>query len=127
MPPHCDGRTSGWVAIAIAGATGGRRQSSAGVELTEIHDDIEAIRVCRIGCVCDPCRRDRSGRNRQQKSTEAEFFNRAPNQEDRDVEILKEGLARLGYLEGSDLVIEARFAEGNPNPRLPALLRNSSA
>jgi ABC-type uncharacterized transport system substrate-binding protein len=46
------------------------------------------------------------------------LFNRAPNQEDRDVEILKEGLARLGYLEGSDLVIEARFAEGNLN-RLP--------
>jgi putative tryptophan/tyrosine transport system substrate-binding protein len=41
------------------------------------------------------------------------LFNRAPNQEDRDVEILKEGLARLGYVEGSNLVIEARFAEGN--------------
>ncbi len=41
------------------------------------------------------------------------LFNRAPNQEDRDVEILKEGLARLGYVEGSNLIIEARFAEGN--------------
>jgi len=46
------------------------------------------------------------------------LFNRAPNQEDRDVEILKEGLARLGYVEGSNLVIEARFAEGNLD-RLP--------
>ena len=46
-------------AITIAGQPGGRRQSRAD-ELTEIHDDIEAIRVCRIGCVCDPCRRDRS-------------------------------------------------------------------
>ena len=46
------------------------------------------------------------------------LFNRAPNQEDRDVEILKEGLARLGYVEGSNLVIEAGFAEGNLN-RLP--------
>lgn len=41
------------------------------------------------------------------------LFNRAPNQDDRDVELLKEGLARLGYVEGSNLVIEARFAEGN--------------
>src|SRR4029450_2813656 len=46
------------------------------------------------------------------------LFNRAPNQEDRDVEILKEGLARQGYVEGSNLVIEARFAEGNLD-RLP--------
>ena len=46
------------------------------------------------------------------------LFNRAPNQEDRDVEILKEGLARLGYVEGSNLVIEARFAEGDLD-RLP--------
>ena len=48
------------------------------------------------------------------------LFNRAPNQEDRDVEILKEGLVRLGYVEGSNLVIEARFAEGNLD-RLPGL------
>jgi len=46
------------------------------------------------------------------------LFNRAPNQEDRDAEILKEGLAQLGYVEGSNLVIEARFAEGNLD-RLP--------
>ena len=46
------------------------------------------------------------------------LFNRAPNQEDRDVEILKEGLARLGYVEGSNLLVEARFAEGNLD-RLP--------
>jgi putative ABC transport system substrate-binding protein len=46
------------------------------------------------------------------------LFNRAPNQEDRDIEILKEGLARLGYVEGSNLIIEARFAEGNLD-RLP--------
>ena len=46
------------------------------------------------------------------------LFNRAPNQEDRDVEILKEGLARLGYVQGSNLVVEARFAEGNLD-RLP--------
>jgi len=46
------------------------------------------------------------------------LFNRAPNQEDRDVELLKEGLARLGYVEGSNLIIEARFAEGNLD-RLP--------
>ena len=36
------------------------------------------------------------------------LFNRAPNQEDRDAEILKAGLAQLGYVEGSNLVIEAR-------------------
>jgi putative ABC transport system substrate-binding protein len=46
------------------------------------------------------------------------LFNRAPNQEDKDVEILREGLARLGYAEGSNLVIEARFADGNLD-RLP--------
>src|SRR5215207_3420336 len=46
------------------------------------------------------------------------LFNRAPGQEDKDVEILKEGLARLGYIEGSNLVIEARFAEDNLD-RLP--------
>ena len=46
------------------------------------------------------------------------LFNRAPNQEDRDAEILKEGLARQGYVEGANLVIEARFAEGNLD-RLP--------
>ena len=46
------------------------------------------------------------------------LFNRTPNQEDRDVELLREGLARLGYVEGSNLVIEARFAEGNLD-RLP--------
>ena len=50
------------------------------------------------------------------------LFNRAPGQEDRDVEILREGLARLGYLEGSNLVIEARFAEGNLD-RLPGFAR----
>src|SRR5215211_7877662 len=50
------------------------------------------------------------------------LFNRAPNQEDRDVEILKEGLARLGYVEGANLVIEARFAEGNLD-RLPGFAR----
>ena len=38
------------------------------------------------------------------------LFNRAPNQEDRDVEILKEGLARLGYVEGS------RFRRGTRRP-----------
>jgi putative ABC transport system substrate-binding protein len=48
------------------------------------------------------------------------LFNRAPNQEDRDAEILKAGLAQLGYVEGSNLVIEARFAEGNLD-RLPGL------
>jgi len=46
------------------------------------------------------------------------LFNRTPNQEDRDFELLKEGLARLGYVEGSNLVIEARFADGNLD-RLP--------
>jgi putative ABC transport system substrate-binding protein len=40
------------------------------------------------------------------------LFNRAPNQSDRDVELLREGLARLGYVEGTNLVLEARFAEG---------------
>jgi len=50
------------------------------------------------------------------------LFNRAPNQEDRDVEILKEGLARLGYVEGSNLKIEARFAEGNLD-RLPGFAK----
>jgi putative ABC transport system substrate-binding protein len=50
------------------------------------------------------------------------LFNRAPNQEDRDVEILKEGLARLGYVEGANLIIEARFAEGNLD-RLPGFAR----
>src|SRR5215204_1445800 len=46
------------------------------------------------------------------------LFNRAPNQDDRDVEILKEGLAGLGYVEGSNLIIEVRFAEGQLD-RLP--------
>ena len=46
------------------------------------------------------------------------LFNRAPNQADRDVEMLREGLARLGYVEGSNLIIEARFAEGKLD-RLP--------
>jgi putative tryptophan/tyrosine transport system substrate-binding protein len=46
------------------------------------------------------------------------LFNRAPHQEDRDVEMLEEGLARLGYVQGSNLVIEARFAEGHLD-RLP--------
>ena len=50
------------------------------------------------------------------------LFNRAPNQEDRDVEILREGLARLGYVEGTNLVIEARFAEGNLD-RLPGFAK----
>ena len=39
------------------------------------------------------------------------LFNRAPDQEDRDVEILKEGLARLGYV-GANLIVRfARFYE----------------
>jgi len=46
------------------------------------------------------------------------LFNRAPNQEDQDVELLRQGLARLGYVEGSNLVLEARFAEGRLD-RLP--------
>lgn len=46
------------------------------------------------------------------------LFNRAPNQEDRDFELLREGLARLGSVEGFNLIIEARFAEGNLD-RLP--------
>jgi putative ABC transport system substrate-binding protein len=50
------------------------------------------------------------------------LFNRGPGQEDRDVELLKEGLARLGYVEGSNLVLEARFAEGNLD-RLPGFAR----
>lgn len=50
------------------------------------------------------------------------LFNRAPNQEDRDFELLREGLARLGYVEGSNLVIEARFAEGTLD-RLPGFAR----
>jgi putative tryptophan/tyrosine transport system substrate-binding protein len=50
------------------------------------------------------------------------LFNRAPNQEDRDVEILKEGLARLGYVEGANLIIEARFAEGKLD-RLPGFAK----
>lgn len=48
------------------------------------------------------------------------LFNRTPNQEDRDFELLKEGLARLGYVEGSNLIIEARFADGHLD-RLPGL------
>ncbi len=47
------------------------------------------------------------------------LFNRAPNQSDQDVELLRQGLARLGYVEGANLVIEARFAEGQLD-RLPA-------
>lgn len=46
------------------------------------------------------------------------LFNRAPNQEDQDIEQLRQGLARLGYVEGSNLVLEARFAEGKLD-RLP--------
>jgi len=52
------------------------------------------------------------------------LFNRAPNQDDRDVEQLREGLARLGYVEGSNLIIEARFAEGKLD-RLPVFAAES--
>ncbi|MDP9177332.1 MAG: ABC transporter substrate-binding protein [Gemmatimonadota bacterium] len=44
------------------------------------------------------------------------LFNRGPNLD--DIEQLKKGLARLGYVEGIDIVIEARFAEGKLD-RLP--------
>ncbi len=47
------------------------------------------------------------------------LFNRAPNQADQDVELLRQGLARLGYVEGTNLVLEVRFAEGKLE-RLPA-------
>jgi len=46
------------------------------------------------------------------------LFNRGPNQGDQDVELLRQGLARRGYVEGSNLVLEARFAEGRLE-RLP--------
>ena len=45
------------------------------------------------------------------------LFNRGPNLD--DIELLRQGLARRGYVEGTDLVIEARFAEGQLD-RLPA-------
>lgn len=44
------------------------------------------------------------------------LFNRGPNLD--DIEQLRQGLARLGYVEGTDIVIEARFAEGKLD-RLP--------
>jgi len=44
------------------------------------------------------------------------LFNRGPNLD--DIELLRQGLARLGYVEGTDIVIEARFAEGKLD-RLP--------
>ena len=47
------------------------------------------------------------------------LFNRGPNQNDRDVELLRQGLARLGYVEGTNIQLEARFAEGKLD-RLPA-------
>jgi putative tryptophan/tyrosine transport system substrate-binding protein len=46
------------------------------------------------------------------------LFNRGPNQGDRDVELLRQGLAQRGYVEGTNLVLEARFAEGRLD-RLP--------
>lgn len=46
------------------------------------------------------------------------LFNRGPNQGDQDVELLRQGLARRGYVEGSNIVLEARFAEGRLE-RLP--------
>ena len=45
------------------------------------------------------------------------LFNRGPNLD--DIELLRQGLARRGYVEGTNLVIEARFAEGQLD-RLPA-------
>lgn len=45
------------------------------------------------------------------------LFNRGPNQD--DVELLRQGLARLGYVEGINIVFETRFAEGKLD-RLPA-------
>ena len=43
------------------------------------------------------------------------LFNRVPGP---DFELLKKGLAQLGYVEGADVVFEARFAEGKLD-RLP--------
>ena len=45
------------------------------------------------------------------------LFNRGPNLD--DVDLLRKGLAQRGYVEGTNLVIEARFAEGKLD-RLPA-------
>lgn len=50
------------------------------------------------------------------------LFNRGPNQSDQDVEILRQGLAQRGYVEGTNLVLEARFAEGKLD-RLPGFAR----
>lgn len=44
------------------------------------------------------------------------LFNRGPNLD--DIELLRQGLARLGYVEGTNLVLEPRFAEGKLD-RLP--------
>ena len=43
------------------------------------------------------------------------LFNRVPGS---DFEVLKKELARLGYVEGTNIVFEARFAEGKLD-RLP--------
>ena len=46
------------------------------------------------------------------------LFNRAPNQEDRDVEILKEGLAGLGYVRFcSDRALEYRGGRNHEDYR----------
>lgn len=44
------------------------------------------------------------------------LFNRGPNLD--DIDLLRKGLAERGYVEGTNLVIEARFAEGQLD-RLP--------
>jgi len=44
------------------------------------------------------------------------LFNRGPNLD--DIDQLKKGLARLGYVEGTDIIVEPRFAEGKLD-RLP--------
>lgn len=38
------------------------------------------------------------------------LFNRGPNLD--DIDLLRQGLAERGYVEGTNLVLEARFAEG---------------
>lgn len=34
------------------------------------------------------------------------LFNRGPNQNDQDVELLRQGLARIGYVEGTNIVLK---------------------
>jgi putative ABC transport system substrate-binding protein len=75
---------------------------------------LAALMVFATAVTSGPCRAQQAAKVYRVGA----LFNRAPNQEDHDFELLRQGLARLGYVEGSNLVLEARFAEGKLD-RLP--------